>query len=61
MMEIGDAPPNCTCGPYWSVIPPGPCPIHQPLAWMEADIVRRYRVHYYTTTSTNTSTIEGWI
>jgi hypothetical protein len=19
---------GCTCGPYWSVIPPGPCPVH---------------------------------
>lgn len=18
----------CTCGPYWSIIPPAPCPIH---------------------------------
>lgn len=20
---------GCTCGPYWSVVPPGPCPIHR--------------------------------
>lgn len=26
---ICDPPPGCTCGPYWSVIPPGPCPHHQ--------------------------------
>lgn len=19
---------TCTCGPFWSVVPPGPCPIH---------------------------------
>jgi hypothetical protein len=19
---------NCTCGPYWSVVPPPPCPYH---------------------------------
>lgn len=20
--------PGCTCGPYWSVVPPPPCPLH---------------------------------
>jgi len=20
--------PHCTCGPYWSVVPPPPCPAH---------------------------------
>jgi hypothetical protein len=25
---VGDVP-SCTCGPYWSIIPPGPCPVHQ--------------------------------
>lgn len=19
---------HCTCGPYWSVVPPPPCPVH---------------------------------
>lgn len=28
--EIVDPPPGCTCGPYWSVVPPGPCPHHSP-------------------------------
>lgn len=26
-MRVGDAV-GCTCGPYWSVVPPGPCPHH---------------------------------
>jgi hypothetical protein len=25
---IGDPPPGCTCGPWWGVVPPGPCPYH---------------------------------
>ena len=20
--------PSCTCGPYWSITPPPPCPLH---------------------------------
>jgi len=24
---VGDLP-ACTCGPYWSVVPPPPCPHH---------------------------------
>ena len=23
-----DASTGCTCGPYWSVVPPPPCPHH---------------------------------
>ena len=52
--------PQCTCGPYWSVIPPGPCPTHQPLLWMEYDIVRRYRAATQrTVTTTNTITFRS--
>lgn len=21
---------GCTCGPFWSVVPPDPCPMHDP-------------------------------
>lgn len=27
---IGDLP-GCTCGPWWGIIPPGPCPYHTPV------------------------------
>lgn len=32
-----DPSTGCTCGPYWSVVPPPPCPhhtfkIHQPIS-----------------------------
>ncbi len=30
-MSCGDPMPGCTCGPYWSVVAPGPCPHHPPL------------------------------
>jgi len=23
---------RCTCGPYWSVVPPPPCPVHSYIA-----------------------------
>lgn len=23
---------GCTCGPFWSVVPPGPCPVHVAVA-----------------------------
>jgi len=25
---LAHAPIGCTCGPYWSVVPPPPCPYH---------------------------------
>lgn len=29
---------GCTCGPYMSVIPPGPCPVHTPIGpgWLRS-------------------------
>ena len=27
-IEIGDPPTGCTCGPWWGIIPPPPCPYH---------------------------------
>ncbi len=48
---------NCTCGPYMSVIPPEPCPIHDPerAYWRE-----KYLSEFCgkrTVTTGNTSTI----
>lgn len=28
-MPYGDPRP-CYCGPWWSVVPPPPCPVHSP-------------------------------
>ena len=34
-LTVGDPPPGCTCGAYWSILPPEPCPYHAPqFAWV---------------------------
>jgi len=42
-------PVSCTCGPYWSVVPPPPCPVHrvpslsQPTPISPKDLAAMYR------------------
>lgn len=33
-MAPQDPPPGCTCGPFWSVVPPPPCPFHSAARWV---------------------------
>jgi hypothetical protein len=44
----------CTCGPYLSVIPPGPCPIHDPeRAYWAAKLRRDFPTRSLLTTTTS--------
>lgn len=44
---------NCTCGPYMSVIPPEPCPIHDPeRAYWRMKLLQEFGGKSYTTNTT---------
>ena len=49
----------CTCGPYASVIPPEPCPLHDPeRAYWRMKLLKEFGDQTYgTTTTTTTATI----
>ena len=44
---------NCTCGPYHSIRPPEPCPIHDPeRAYWRMKLLQEFGGQYTTTTTT---------
>ena len=51
---------NCTCGPYSSILPPEPCPIHDPeRAYWRMKLLQEFGGQYSTTTTTVTANTVG--